>query len=155
MKINFTCEHCGHHFAVDESLAGKHGRCKNCGQEMTVPAPGFRLEPLPETVSDGPAAAQRSAPAKPSSSADRTRKEAVKLAPVEEPSRRESSSEEDLDDGTPYEIDKEFEPPQSAVPSSSVPLLMEARAGWRHTVHTLLGKLSMFEDAIYLVLMVF
>jgi hypothetical protein len=155
MKITFTCEHCGHQFAVDESLAGKHGRCKSCGQEMNVPSPGFRLEPLPEAVTAGSDAAKQSAPAKQSPGPDNSRKERVNLAPVEEASRRGSSSEEDLDDGTPYEIDKDFEPPQSAVPSSSVPLLMEARAGWRHTVRGLLGTLSKFEDAIYLVLMLF
>jgi hypothetical protein len=32
---------------------------------------------------------------------------------------------------------------------------MEARAGWRHTVRVIMGKLSKFEDAIYLVLMLF
>jgi hypothetical protein len=155
MKIAFTCEHCGHHFAVDESLAGKHGRCKNCGQEMNVPSPEFRLELLPETASEGADAAGSSATANQSASTERARSEKVKLAAVEKPTRRRGSPDDDLDDGKPYEIDKDFVPPQSAVPSSSVPILMEARAGWRHTVRAIMGKLSTFEDAIYLVLMVF
>ena len=47
MKITFICEHCGHSFAVDESLADKQGRCKNCGHEMHVPSPEFaRLRQL-------------------------------------------------------------------------------------------------------------
>ena len=60
MKITFTCEHCGHQFAVDESLAGKQGRCQNCGKEMDVPSPEFRLQPLAEDVSDGSESEQRS-----------------------------------------------------------------------------------------------
>jgi hypothetical protein len=155
MKITFTCEHCGHQFAVDESMAGKHGHCKNCGQEMVVPSPGFRLEPVAEAASERTDAARPAAPATQSPSPGRTRKQGVKLAPVEKRSGRESILEGDLDDGKPYEIDKDFEPPQSAVPSSSVPILMEARAGWRHTVRSLMGKLAKFEDAIYLVLMFF
>ena len=154
MTMKFSCEQCGHPFEVDESLAGKRGHCKSCGHEMAVPTTGFRLEPLPATSGEGhdegPKASKKQAPAH-----GKLRKERVKLTPVEEPSRKVSSSEEDLDDGIPYEIDKDFEPPRSAVPSSSVPLLMEARAGWRHTMRKLLGKLSKFEDAIYLVLMFF
>jgi hypothetical protein len=155
MKITFACEHCGHQFAVDESLAGQHGRCKSCGREMDVPAPEFRLEPLAEDASDRPEVERPSAPPRQSSSPGRARKEGVKLAPVEKPSRRPSSSEDDPDDGKPYQLDKDFEPPQSAVPSSADPILMEARAGWRHTVRVITGKLSKFEDAIYLILMVF
>ena len=155
MKITVTCEHCGHQFAVDESLAGKQGRCENCGKEMDVPSPEFRLQPLAEDVSDGSESEQRSSPSKQSSSPGRARKENVKLAPVEKTSRRRGSPEDDLDDGKPYEIDEDFEPPQSAVPSSPVPILMEARAGWRHTVRAIMGKLSKFEEAIYLVLMLF
>src|SRR5262249_8806000 len=60
-----------------------------------------------------------------------------------------------LADPTPYEFDKNFEPPPSAVSHVSAPLLMEARAGWRHMVRSLLKKLAKFEDAVYLVLMVF
>jgi hypothetical protein len=151
MMISFTCEHCGHHFAVDESLAGKHGRCKNCGKEMDVPSPEFRLQPLEKNMSDRSESEQGSSTTKQSSSPKKARKENVKIAPIEKPSKRQDS----LDDGKPYEIDEDFVPPQSAVPSSSVPILMEARAGWRHMVRMIMGKLSNFEDAIYLVLMVF
>jgi len=153
MTITFTCEHCGHPLDVDESLAGKHGHCKNCGQKMVVPSPEFRLDPIAEAATEGADAARPAAPVKQSPSPGRTRKEGIKLAPVEKRLRRGGSPEDDLDDGKPYEVDKDFEPPQSAVPSSPVPLLMEARAGWRHTVRSLMGKLSKLEDAIYLVLM--
>jgi hypothetical protein len=153
--MKFLCEQCGHILEVDESLVGKHGHCKNCGHEMTIPSPGFRLEPLQEAMSHGADAAKEPAPAKHSAAPARSQTERVKLAPIEIPTERASRLDEDLDDGTPYEIDKDFEPPPSAVPSSSVPVLMEARAGWRHLVRKLLGTLSKFEDAIYLVLMLF
>jgi hypothetical protein len=156
MNITFTCEHCGNSFAVDESLAGKHGHCKHCGHEMNVPSPEFRLEPLPESRAASPrlddrsgaTAAKTPAPAKPQT-------ERVKLAPVEKPSGSGNIPEEYLADRTPYEFDKNFEPPPSAVSPVSSPLLMEARAGWRHIVRSLLKRLARFEDVIYLVLMFF
>jgi hypothetical protein len=129
MQITFTCEHCGHHFEVDESLAGKHRHCKNCGKEMDVPSPEFRIQPLAENAGDESESEQRSSPPEQSSSPSRARNEKIKLAPVEKPSRRRSSPQDDLDDGKPYEIDEDYEPPQSEALSSSVPILMEARAG--------------------------
>lgn len=147
MKITFICEHCGHRFAVDESLAGKHGHCKNCGQEMDVPSAGTSrevVEPARHPSNLGH-----------SSATDSIRKEALRLAPVEKPSEGPSNLEYDLDDGKPYKLDEDFVPPQSAVPSSSIPVLMEARAGWRHKVRAFQSTLSKFEDAIYLILMAF
>jgi hypothetical protein len=155
MKITFAREHCRHEFAVDESLAGQHGRCKNCGRELDVPSPEFRLQPLAENVNDGAEVGQRSTPSKQPSSPGGARKEGAKLTPIEKLSRQRSSFEGDLDDGKPYEIDNDFEPPQSAVPSSPVSILMEAPAGWRHTVRVIMGKFAKFEDAIYLLLMAF
>ena len=35
--IAFQCSSCGQSFEVDDSLAGKKGRCRNCGQIFTVP----------------------------------------------------------------------------------------------------------------------
>lgn len=158
MKINFSCERCGHTFEVDESLIGKHGHCKGCGHEMIVPSSGFRLAPLPEAADKGHNTAPQAATKQPSAPRKR-REENVGLAPVEKvekaADRRRDSDEDEVDDGKPYDLDSDYEPPPSAVPSSSVPVLMEARAGWRHTVRVLQGKLAVFEDAIYLVLMVF
>src|SRR5262245_45129399 len=104
MKITFTCEHCGHSFAVDESLAGKHGRCKNCGHEIHVPSPEFRLEPLPEDGTTGPGPAQRSGSAAAKTpGSGKPQSERVKLAPVEEPSGAGNIPEEFLADRAPYE----------------------------------------------------
>jgi len=37
MSIVFFCQSCGSRFDVDPRAAGKQGRCKKCGQRMTVP----------------------------------------------------------------------------------------------------------------------
>ncbi|HEX7446440.1 MAG TPA: hypothetical protein VF306_02780 [Pirellulales bacterium] len=56
MSIRFACSQCGHPFAVDEHLQGRHARCKQCGHELVVPSAeaaahaadsaGLRLQPL-------------------------------------------------------------------------------------------------------------
>ncbi len=37
--ISFSCQKCGRHFAVPESMAGRRARCNNCAAEMAVPSP--------------------------------------------------------------------------------------------------------------------
>ena len=37
MGIVFFCQSCGARFEVDPRMAGKKGRCKKCGQYMTIP----------------------------------------------------------------------------------------------------------------------
>jgi hypothetical protein len=37
MGIVFFCQSCGSRFEVGPQMAGKKGRCKKCGQQMTVP----------------------------------------------------------------------------------------------------------------------
>ncbi len=37
MGIVFFCQSCGARFEVDPRMAGKKGRCKKCGQPMTIP----------------------------------------------------------------------------------------------------------------------
>jgi hypothetical protein len=61
MPIAFVCPRCGKSYSVDDSLAGRKGRCAACGRAMTVPnfvddgddtiaTDGYDLsEPLPET----------------------------------------------------------------------------------------------------------
>ncbi len=50
--ITFSCGRCGHEFEVDDSFAGKEGRCKQCGYAMTIPSGGFRLRPIPDDEQD-------------------------------------------------------------------------------------------------------
>jgi dienelactone hydrolase len=59
MAITFECEGCGKSYTVGDNLAGKTGQCKQCGQQMTIPADsesepyGLEIlepEPVPEAV---------------------------------------------------------------------------------------------------------
>src|SRR5262249_30844595 len=57
-----TCAGCGKLLEVDEGHAGKRGKCKHCGQLMTIPGKGrasppppeepdvYRMDPIPEPV---------------------------------------------------------------------------------------------------------
>lgn len=40
MKITFACPNCAKPLVADESLAGRKGRCRHCGQSAVVPANG-------------------------------------------------------------------------------------------------------------------
>jgi hypothetical protein len=51
MRIPITCEGCGSRFEVEASYAGRRGRCKQCGQPLTVP-PAPRAEPLDPDKAD-------------------------------------------------------------------------------------------------------
>jgi hypothetical protein len=37
MVVEFTCEHCGKRFQIDERYSGKRGRCSQCGYVMRIP----------------------------------------------------------------------------------------------------------------------
>jgi hypothetical protein len=40
MAITFACEGCGKSFTVGDSMAGKKGQCKQCGELMRIPLSG-------------------------------------------------------------------------------------------------------------------
>ncbi len=40
MKIHFSCSFCGKDYSVDAALAGRKGRCKDCGNTMRIPGGG-------------------------------------------------------------------------------------------------------------------
>jgi hypothetical protein len=56
--IAFQCSSCRHKFEVDDSLAGKRGRCKNCGEIFTIPGPPAKA---PASVQRTPAKQSRNA----------------------------------------------------------------------------------------------
>jgi hypothetical protein len=56
MQHTFYCQHCGKRFTVDESLIGRRGRCKQCHNEIVIPA--LPVEARPESPKDRPMAAQ-------------------------------------------------------------------------------------------------
>jgi hypothetical protein len=154
--VKFVCEHCGHEFELDESLAGRSGRCKRCGHGMTVPSAGFRLKPIEEDQSPGSELSEkRQEIALETAPAPRAREPRLELAPVGKEAEPGIIPEEFVADRAPYELDKEFEPPPSAVSPPSSPVLMTARAGWRHSVAAVLKKMAALEDFVYLALMAF
>ncbi len=81
MPIRFECDSCGQPVTVADTLAGRRGKCRQCGYVMTVPVPGvpedesgYALsEPLPEpepievesTFSRRPANPDRTVPVRP------------------------------------------------------------------------------------------
>ena len=55
MSIAFECEQCHRRYQVADDLAGKRGRCKQCGYTFTIPAgPGLTAEDLYALVDDSP-----------------------------------------------------------------------------------------------------
>jgi len=48
--IQFSCPGCGKAFRVDDSSAGKHAKCRACGQRMQVPA--AEPPPLPAVIEE-------------------------------------------------------------------------------------------------------
>ena len=92
MSIAFSCEQCGKHYEVSQALAGKRGRCKQCGHKMTIP------RPAPVKAGGGPVGL-----------------DAYGLEEVAEPSRsrsRSRSSQPAPATGPvdPYSLDEEPEP---------------------------------------------
>lgn len=53
MSIIFFCSHCGARFEVAEQAAGKAGRCKRCGERITVPAASPTPAPVAATPPGG------------------------------------------------------------------------------------------------------
>jgi DNA-directed RNA polymerase subunit RPC12/RpoP len=51
MLIVFSCANCGRKFEKDESLAGKKGRCNDCGHVFLIPTPSGRASPAPARAS--------------------------------------------------------------------------------------------------------
>jgi hypothetical protein len=44
MAISATCPHCGHHYNLDDSLAGRKGKCKVCKQLFPIPSAPRKTE---------------------------------------------------------------------------------------------------------------
>ncbi len=68
MTIKFSCEQCGKQFEVDETMAGKRCKCKQCGHIFPVPAAASSrpaTSPAPSRPT-GPSTVPRAASAPPS-----------------------------------------------------------------------------------------
>ncbi|WP_337173018.1 hypothetical protein, partial [Paludisphaera sp.] len=58
MKIHFSCPFCAKSYSVDETLAGRKGRCKDCGTTMQIPG-----ATATKPVAPAPAPAPKARPA--------------------------------------------------------------------------------------------
>ncbi len=84
MSIVFFCQSCGSKFDVDPRMAGKQGRCKKCGERMTVPASAKLAAQAasPRRVAVGAGAATGGGPAPASSWIGEVDANKVALAPM-------------------------------------------------------------------------
>ncbi|MBN2511408.1 MAG: hypothetical protein JXB18_00585 [Sedimentisphaerales bacterium] len=46
MMIRFTCDQCGHVYALGDAYAGKKVRCGQCQKVLEVPAAGSQAQPV-------------------------------------------------------------------------------------------------------------
>jgi hypothetical protein len=100
MLIKFTCPHCKRPMNVNESLAGKKGRCKACQQILTVPNPALAK---PQAEGQSVAAAPKvetPAPPPPPPPADVEAEAAALFA--DEPKTEEPVETESIDLNCPY-----------------------------------------------------
>jgi hypothetical protein len=176
MNLSFSCERCGHQFHVDASLSGKHARCKECGHLFYVPGPpaqphaavAFRLspvdeEPVPTSGLPWAAGVSEAGPSRETSrlpdpeveeSRSGYRLNALDLTADRLPGS-EGIPEALLADRAPIPLDPGFQPAASAVGTVSSPALISLRAGWRHTIRSIIKKLEWLENWVYLLSLVF
>lgn len=105
MPITFPCEQCGQRYQVDESLAGKRIKCKQCERVLTIPPPSI---PAPTTISR-PLQTFGAAPSKPTAGA---------VPPPQRPARPRADvyglDEEEGPAANPYSLDEAYIPPRAA-----------------------------------------
>jgi hypothetical protein len=74
MSIALDCPGCRKHFEVDDSLAGKKSRCKQCGEIFQIPVPGrLAAETTVVSKSSAPGSARQAASQWESAAAERAR----------------------------------------------------------------------------------
>lgn len=116
MKIQFSCPFCQKSYSVDASLAGRKGRCKDCGSVMPIPAAS---EAGPKPAAARPVAARSASPSGATSSPTKP-KSKPRPAPALDPTPRG-----DVDD--PYGLADE---PAPAPPMTIRPdMLADAEGG--------------------------
>ncbi|WP_422929155.1 HEAT repeat domain-containing protein [Singulisphaera sp. PoT] len=120
MAISFHCESCGKRFDVDEALAGKRGKCKQCGLIFIIPG---------ASSADGrPRSPQRATPS-PARRADPPPWDHDPYGfdePVASPPRAEP--DEDFEDVMPRRA--AMKPAKARRPSRSGPISIGGLPGW-------------------------
>lgn len=150
MSIIFFCSHCGARFEVAEKAAGKPGRCKRCGAQITVPAASAKPEPVaaaaaPAGGEGGPAWLERmsSQVALAPLTVDRVpgvRKRDPKAPPIDD----------DLGDSKPYAMVSSWKlPTTSPVRGGSGPA-GAAAIGWRQALGSIQRLFRRINEFAYL-----
>jgi hypothetical protein len=149
MSTVFYCQSCGARFKVDPRVAGKQGRCTQCGQQMTVPksveAASKAVKPELAAVSAGSASA--------SSWLGEVQASQVSLAPLtidRMPAGFEKPSmfpEDDLADSKPYLL-ADPEPSSGGQPVSQV---SGTKIWWRRQLGAIERFFRWINQSAYLV----
>jgi hypothetical protein len=154
MNIVFFCQSCGARFAVDAHVAGKQGRCKQCGQRMTVPRADqiASMAAMPALATAGGAAgAVAAAPPGGNWLAQMTSK--VGLVPLTVDrmpkifKKRPSPLDDALGDGKPYELVKPARRAPGARSSGPANAVVIA---WRGQLGHVMKLLRWINQAAYL-----
>ena len=167
MGIVFFCQSCGARFEVDSRMAGKRGRCKKCGQMMSIPKAESlaSMMAMPALVGAGAGAgAGVVREIHPASEAPGVEKwlggaaSNVGLAPLtvdqirspfgKQQTAKRKAADDDLGDGLPYAVeqfDKGDKRGRATKPVSGV------KMAYRKELNSVLKILRMINEAAYLV----
>jgi hypothetical protein len=157
MNTVFFCQSCGARFEVDARMAGKKGRCKNCGQHMTIPRSEeiASLVGIPalaaSAVAKGAAASAATASA-PVAPVREPRSEKISLAPITVDRMRIGRRESDgpaavMEDSKPYALAKSVRDKRGRARSQDRPVLRF----WRRQLGRLQKLLRNTNQAAYLI----
>ncbi|MDG3003803.1 hypothetical protein [Paludisphaera mucosa] len=149
MSIVFFCSHCGARFEIGEQAAGKVGRCKRCGEKITVPPPAAVAAAAPARA---PAAAV-SEGGGPAWLAQVTSQ--VALAPLtmegmpglRKPKPKATPMDDDLGDSKPYAVVETWKVPATDIVPGGSRAAGEVKIAWRGwwgTIQKLFRRLNEF-----------
>ncbi|WP_165065140.1 zinc ribbon domain-containing protein [Paludisphaera rhizosphaerae] len=148
MSIVFFCSECGSRFEVSDQAAGKLGRCKKCGQKITVPLPkpvAVAAGSAGDEEGGGPAWLEHmsSQVALAPLTIDRmpgVRKRDVKAPPIDD----------DLGDSKPYNVVEDYSIPALKAAHDAAGPAGRATIMWRHSWRSIAKLLRNINEFAYL-----
>jgi hypothetical protein len=162
MSIVFFCRSCGGRFEVDPRMAGKQGRCKKCGQRMTVPPAEAAAPKAAEPAMVG-VGAGRSAGSPPASGwlAGMTSK--IGLAPItidRMPAFKKPSmfAEDEMADSTPYALatpDRKSHGGTGGKPVSGVRMLWRRQLGMIEKIFRWINQTAYLLSVPFIMILLF